>query len=74
MENGTAPMNRSISDTSWGIFFNLLSYKAEEAGRELVKVNPRGTTQKCSQCGEVAPKSLSDRVYKCPSCGLGADM
>ena len=31
-------------DASWSKFFSMLSYKAEEAGRTLVKVNPRGTS------------------------------
>ena len=61
---------RSISDASWGMFFNLLAYKAEEAGRKLVKVTPNGTSQVCSRCGEKVPKSLSVRIHKCPFCGL----
>ena len=34
-----------ILDASWNKFFAMLSYKAENAGRTLVKVNPRGTSQ-----------------------------
>ncbi|MGA9405982.1 MAG: transposase [Bacteroidota bacterium] len=63
----------SIQDSSWGMFFNLLSHKAEEAGRVLVKVNPRGTSQRCSACGENVPKKLSQRIHACPSCGLVID-
>jgi putative transposase len=36
---------RKILDASWGKFFQLVSYKAESAGKTLVKVNPRGTSQ-----------------------------
>jgi putative transposase len=36
---------RKIHDASWGKFFQMLSYKAESAGRVLVKVNPRGTSK-----------------------------
>ena len=32
-------LSLSISDTSWYMFFNILKYKAEEAGVSLVKVN-----------------------------------
>lgn len=35
-----------VLDASWGKFFRMLSYKAERAGRMVVKVNPRGTSQK----------------------------
>jgi len=36
---------KSILDASWSKFFIMLSYKAENAGRTLVKVNPRGTSR-----------------------------
>ena len=34
-----------ILDASWGKFLRMLSYKAERAGRRVVEVNPRGTSQ-----------------------------
>ena len=36
---------QKILDASWGKFFHMLSYKAERAGRTVVGVNPRGTSQ-----------------------------
>ncbi len=66
-------LSKSIADAGWGIFFDLLSYKAEEAGRIVIKVNPNGTSQICSQCGEKVPKKLSVRVHNCPHCGLILD-
>ncbi|GFP24634.1 putative transposase [Candidatus Hakubella thermalkaliphila] len=66
-------LSRSIADSSWGMFFNLLSYKAAEAGRTVVKVTPNGTSQICSGCGEKVPKSLSVRVHQCPFCKLVLD-
>lgn len=44
-------LNKSINDAAWGIFFEMLIYKAESADKEVRKVNPRGTSQRCSQCG-----------------------
>ena len=64
---------RSIADSSWGMFFNLLSYKAAEAGRTVIKVTPNGTSQICSGCGEKVPKSLSVRLHQCPFCNLCLD-
>ncbi len=61
---------RSISDASWGSFNDKLAYKAENAGKLFVQVDPRGTTQECSSCGKPVPKSLSDRRHDCPYCGL----
>jgi putative transposase len=61
---------RSISDAGWGMFLNVLSYKAEWAGRTFVKVNPNGTSQICSNCEAKVPKDLSVRIHKCPYCGI----
>src|SRR6185312_3449469 len=44
--------------------------KAEEAGRQVVKVNPAYTSQTCSACGRRQSMPLSVRVYVCPQCGL----
>ncbi len=63
----------SIADCSWSEFFNLMSYKAEEAGRIFVKVDPRNTSQMCSVCGEIVSKDLSVRVHSCPYCNCEMD-
>jgi putative transposase len=41
---------RVISDVSWSSFYQILSNKAEEAGRELIKVTAQYTSQTCSSC------------------------
>jgi len=64
---------KCISDAAWAKFTEYLSYKAESAGKKVVFVNPRNTSQICSGCGETVKKSLSVRVHKCPSCGLILD-
>jgi putative transposase len=61
---------KSIADASWSMFFTRLQAKAEEAGRQVVRVNPAYTSQTCSACGHRQPMPLSVRVYECPSCGL----
>ena len=61
---------KSIVDASWSMFFTRLLCKAEEAGREVVRVNPAYTSQTCSACGHRQPMPLSVRVYECPQCGL----
>ena len=64
---------KSISDAGWGMFLTILKSKAEKAGRGFEEVNPQGTSQRCSVCGEVVKKSLAVRVHRCPSCGLSLD-
>ena len=71
--NGNTVINRNIADVAWGRFVQYTAYKAESAGRGVIQVNPRGTTQECSGCGVVVPKDLSVRVHECPHCGLRLD-
>ncbi|MFL5706955.1 MAG: RNA-guided endonuclease InsQ/TnpB family protein, partial [Ktedonobacteraceae bacterium] len=61
-------LSKSIMDASWGAFLALLSEKAARAGHEVIRVNPRFTSQKCYQCGEIVQKSLSVRTHICPFC------
>jgi putative transposase len=63
------PLAKSIHDAGWSSFIGKLTYKAESAGRVLVKVDPRGTSQTCP-CGERVPKSIKERWHDCVSCGL----
>jgi putative transposase len=63
----------AILDSTWGKLRQLTAYKAERRGGRVVLVNPSGTSQKCSRCGDVVPKSLSERVHQCMKCGLTLD-
>jgi putative transposase len=63
----------SISDAGWFQFWNMVRYKALEAGVEFVTVNPMYTSQICSRCGTLVPKELSERWHYCPHCGLSID-
>jgi putative transposase len=60
---------KHISDASWGAFSRMLCYKAENAGARVLKVDPRGTSQICSQCGNKVPKTLAQRWHRCTYCG-----
>lgn len=62
-------LNKSIQDVAWKQFMDFTTYKAEWAGRQVVFVNPRNTSKRCSQCGQLVEKDLSVRVHECP-CGL----
>ena len=60
---------KSISDAGWGQFVSFLTYKAEEAGCYVEKVNPRNTSKECSVCGYVyKDMTLSVRKWTCPVC------
>ena len=65
-----AGLNRSIHDAGWGQFVSLLSYKAESAGRTLVKVDPRHTSQMCTECHFVDQGNRSNQTdFRCLRCG-----
>ena len=59
---------KHVLDCSWAEFLSMLHYKAEEAGCEVVLVNPAHTSQRCSSCGLMQKKTLAERWYEC-SCG-----
>ena len=63
----------AIMDVSWSDFTQKLCFKAESAGGKVVKVNPKNTSQLCSECGRIAKKALSIRTHACPYCGLELD-
>ncbi len=61
---------KSISDASWGQLMRFTEYKAEEAGTLVEYVSAYHTTQLCSRCGKLVPKTLATRIHSCPYCGL----
>ena len=66
-------INKSIGDAAWKQFISFLSYKAEEAGKKVIKVNPAYTSQTCSYCGKRHKLKLSDRVFHCHCCNFSID-
>ena len=60
-------------EAAWSTFMDMLTYKGEESGIVIHKVNPAYTSQLCSECGTMVPKDLSVRVHKCPDCKLKLD-
>jgi len=63
---------KSVNNAAWGKFTALLTYKAESAGKTVETVNPAYTSQTCSSCGTVKPKTLAVRMHTC-ECGLVLD-
>lgn len=61
--------SKSISDASWATLIQYMTTKAENAGRVIVAVDPRGTSQRCSQCGGTVQKTIKNRIHNCPYCG-----
>jgi putative transposase len=66
---------RSISDTGWSTLVRMIEYKAEEAGRTVIKIDRWfPSTKRCSECGHVTDsKPLSVRSWDCPRCEANHD-
>jgi putative transposase len=65
-----AGLNKSILDAGWGLFLRILSAKAESAGRQVIAVDPRHTSQRCAQCGHTeAGNRASQAEFRCLACG-----
>lgn len=64
-----AGLNRSISDQGWATLVEMTSYKAAEAGRQVIRVPAAYTSQICAECGVVDAASRNGVVFACTSCG-----
>jgi len=65
--SGKRGLDRSILQQSWGKFFEPLEYKLKRNGGELIRVDPKFTSQKCSCCGHIEKENRESQalfVYK----------
>lgn len=65
-----AALNRRMLDAGFGQFERLISEKVEEAGRLMLRVDARFSSQECSRCGHVAHESRRKRRFYCVRCGF----
>ena len=61
-------LNKWLSNWSFWQLEQLLTYKAEAVGKQVVKVDARYTSQKCSNCGKIEKSNRNGSHYAC-SCG-----
>ena len=68
-------LSKSIGDVSWSTLVNMLEYKANWAGREIVKIGRFEPSSKtCNSCGWIwKDMNQSRRTFKCQSCGFELD-
>ena len=68
---------RRLHSWSFAQFHTFLSYKAQERGMRVLKIDPRHTSQTCSQCRfQHRSNRRSQSLFKCRECGytLNADL
>ena len=62
-------LNKSILDQGWGMFREMLEYKANWNGGEVIKVAPQRTSQQCHKCGHVDAKNRkTQKKFECLKC------
>lgn len=63
-------LNRAIRSMGWYKFELFLKYKVEPLGGRVVMVDPRYTSQICSECGTKDPASRRTQAdFNCTNCG-----
>lgn len=75
MLKNNSSLSRRISDCSWFTFRQLLTYKSELYGCNLIVI-PRfyPSSKSCSNCNYIKDNlKLIDREWLCPNCGLTLD-
>jgi putative transposase len=64
---------KQINDAGWNRFANMLTYKAGNAGCQIVFVDAKGTSKTCHVCGNRQDMPLYERTYVCDNCGSVTD-
>ena len=65
-----AGLNKAILDQGWYQFRQLLTYKQEWMGGQVILINPQFTSQKCSECHHVSAENRKTQaVFACVKCG-----
>ncbi len=70
--NGAAAktgLNREILSAGWGQLLRMITYKAAEAGRTVIAVDPHNTSRTCHRCGHIDPDSRDRTAFECRACG-----
>lgn len=63
-------LNRKLRLAALAQFGEFLEYKARLSGGQVVEVDPRNTSRRCSSCGYVAQENReSQAVFLCQKCG-----
>ena len=62
---------KAISDSSWRSFLTILEWTAIKRNKTFILVDPKNTTQMCSNCGAISDEKiiLGQEEWICPHCG-----
>jgi putative transposase len=71
MRRKSRPVAKAVADAGWAAFISALSYKCQQQGNHLIRINQWLPSSKtCSSCGHKKHQmDLSHREFHCDSCG-----
>lgn len=64
-----AGLNKAILDTSWGELKQKVRIVSEKAGVIFIEINPKYSSQECSDCGYISPTNRDKERFLCEACG-----
>ena len=68
--NAKSGLNKAILDQGWSEFRRQIEYKLNWLGGQMVLVNPRNTSRKCSVCGHTCKENRTTQsTFFCVECG-----
>ena len=62
--------SRKLNNWAFNELEQFLRYKAEAMGKSVVIIDPRYTSQKCSNCGHIYKGNRKRHSFKCVKCGF----
>jgi putative transposase len=68
-QKAKSQLNKAISDAAWYSLRQKTKHQAAKLGNWVIEVNPRGSSQQCSQCGYVSPQNRDKEKFVCENCG-----
>lgn len=72
-QSAKSGLNQAIADAAWGSLKQKVKILSERAGVLVHEVNPRFSSQECSECGYVSPQNRYKEKFLCENCGHHAD-
>jgi putative transposase len=71
---GRGMLAKHCLDAGGGSFLEILGWVCKKRGVYFAKVDPKGTSQTCPNCGvHTGKKELDERVHHCSECGYITD-
>jgi putative transposase len=61
-------LNKAILDCGWGDLFAKVAWLALKAGKPVVKVSAKHSSQECPPCGHIDKKSRDGEKFVCTNC------